>query len=201
MAAADARADLIVADARQAALEEGHATLLESYQRSRMSRRELATELATTQGQLHILGEELAGSLRRSSQLEARVERVGQTLAERDSALALATSEREEARREVQRAERERELARARVEEESRARELALARAGALSRSLEGANARSEALAQELGEARRAREESQAELLRLQARIQDLASAILADAAVDEAMPEPSVRDDEAPRP
>src|SRR5690606_507477 len=59
-AAADARADLVASDARRRAIEEGHAALLARYEQGRMSRRELASSLATTEGQLRYEREERA---------------------------------------------------------------------------------------------------------------------------------------------
>lgn len=81
-AAADARADLIVADAHRRALEEGHAELLERYEQSRWTRRDLAERLATTEGQLRILRGELATALDARSNLGERLASTRQELAE-----------------------------------------------------------------------------------------------------------------------
>lgn len=58
--ASSARADLSVANARRAALQEGISTLQEEINSSQLTRAQLATELATKGGQIRILREEIA---------------------------------------------------------------------------------------------------------------------------------------------
>ncbi len=90
--AADARADLIVENARREALEEGHQALLQQYEQSRMSRGQLAAQLATTEGQTRILRGELSQAIARrdavSAQLRARERALDDTRTERDDARA-----------------------------------------------------------------------------------------------------------------
>src|SRR5690606_10330285 len=58
--AAEARADLMVEAARLQALDADHAVLLERYEQSRLTRQQLADQLATTEGQIRILGDQIA---------------------------------------------------------------------------------------------------------------------------------------------
>jgi serine/threonine protein kinase/DNA-directed RNA polymerase specialized sigma24 family protein len=60
MEAAEARADLMVEAARLEALDADHAALLERYEQGRLTRQQLADQLATTDGQIQILGEQIA---------------------------------------------------------------------------------------------------------------------------------------------
>ncbi|MFO0711174.1 MAG: protein kinase [Sandaracinus sp.] len=60
---AAARADLLVEASRRQALDEDHAALLRRYEEQSLSREELTNQLATAQGQIDILGRQLATSL------------------------------------------------------------------------------------------------------------------------------------------
>ena len=59
--AAQARADLVIEESRRQALSQDHEALLAQYEESRLSRDELASRLATAEGQIQILGDRLAG--------------------------------------------------------------------------------------------------------------------------------------------
>ena len=177
-AAAEARADLMVADARQQALEEGNSALLARYQQSRLSRGELAGELATIQGQLRIVRRQLASTLegRRRAQellaatrttLASRQQTLEETEAARDSARAQLSEVRGQltaARRDALAAQAERDAARRRV--------------AATAERLERAIARADTVEVELAEASRARDGARAELANLRARVAGLVSAI-----------------------
>jgi chromosome segregation ATPase len=60
---AAARADLLVEESRRQALDLDHASLLRRYEESNLSRDELASQLATSQSQVGILGARLAETL------------------------------------------------------------------------------------------------------------------------------------------
>jgi serine/threonine protein kinase len=60
---AAARADLLVEESRRLALDSDHAVLLRRYEESNLSRDELASQLATSQSQVDILGGRLAETL------------------------------------------------------------------------------------------------------------------------------------------
>ncbi|MFK7989143.1 MAG: protein kinase [Sandaracinaceae bacterium] len=96
---ADVRADLIVENARRSALEEGRDALMARYEQSRLTRGQLANELATVEGQVQIVRAELARTLRAHNALEAQLTRTteGREAAarERDRAHAQLAETRE----------------------------------------------------------------------------------------------------------
>ncbi|MBX3274014.1 MAG: protein kinase, partial [Sandaracinaceae bacterium] len=96
---AEARADLVVADARERALAEGHAALLARYEQSRMSRRELADQLATTEGQLGLVRDELAGAIADRASTRELLLTTRRALGEREAELATTVAARDDAQR------------------------------------------------------------------------------------------------------
>lgn len=177
-AVSDAHADLLVADARRQSLEEGQADLLARYEQSRLSRSDLASRLATTDGQLRIVRDDLASALSARGLVEARLRATGTSLEERTEALGASEAAREEARRRAESLRTSLEAARARATEIEQERDAARARVTTLNASLSRANDRSSALEAELTEVTHAREVAQTELAALRARIQALASAL-----------------------
>ena len=198
-AAAEARADYIVADARRQALEEGHASLLAQYERSRMSREELAESLATQGGQLRIVRGELARTLEQLEGAQQQATRLGGTLADAQRESERLRGELDASRSEAGQRLRELDAARAEVER------LAAALQGAEARARRESD-RADAAETELTEARRARDATQRELERaeaaeaeaerelsaLQGRIRSLLSATAAAAGPASTEPEPS---------
>ena len=177
-AAADARAELVASDARRREIEEGHAALLARYEQGRMSRRELASRLATAEGQLRYERAELARAAASRDELRGQL---GARTAERDASRARAlelTSELEASGAAL--AQRERELG----AERARARDL-----GAELASERDVRARVES---ELVEAVGARERTEGELARVRAHVDRLAELMRAPAEETPETPEPS---------
>jgi predicted nucleic acid-binding Zn-ribbon protein len=170
MAAADARADLIVADARRQALEQGHAELLARYEQSRMSRRELAGQLATAEGQLRILRGELATALDARAGLRDRLAATRQRLVETREALAGVESTLGETRE-------QRDEARGRAERLAGELGRSRSEAARVRDELAAAQARVEALSGELADARRATEAQRARAEQLDARLAEAVEA------------------------
>ncbi len=196
MAVADARADLLVADSRRRALEQGNAELLDRYEQSRLSRHELASSLATTEGQLRILGRELSARIGELSGARERLVEARGVLAERELELGsargqidalrgdLATSRSELTRRES-------ELG----EQRARARELS-AQLAAERSARRDAEERSVALAAELTQARDARDTAERELSRVREHVAELAALL---ARPEEGDPQASPEDPAEP--
>ena len=196
-AAADARADLIVADARQRALEEGNAALRDRYEQGRLSRRQLAGELATTEHQLGIVRRELGSALADRNAARERVTTTEETLRQREGELASAreladTRGRalDTARDELRDRASELETERRRAQELSGQLDAARARAtelnGRIASELSARRAAEErvrALARELEAARRERDATQTALTRVRERVARLADAVRATAA------------------
>lgn len=92
---AAAHADLLVEEARRQALDSDHADLLRRYEESNLSRDELASRLATAQGQVDILGDRLASTIAERDQLvlerdQARNRLIQTEATERQLGLTLA---------------------------------------------------------------------------------------------------------------
>ncbi len=86
MEAAAVRADLMVEAARLEALDADHAQLLERYEQGRLTRQQLADQLATTEGQIRILGEQIASLIHDRESLQISFD---QAQAASEEALAL----------------------------------------------------------------------------------------------------------------
>ena len=190
-AAADARADLVASDARRRAVEEGHAALLARYEQGRMSRRELASRLATAEGQLRYERGELLRAVASRDELRAQL---GARTAERDASRG-------------ENAELSAQLEQSGVTLALRERELGAERARARELGVELATERDARIAREreLAEAAQARDRAEAELARVRAHVDRLAEmmrAPLQEAAeetepesVTEPAPEPTAPD------
>ncbi|MCB9593134.1 MAG: protein kinase [Sandaracinaceae bacterium] len=210
-AAAEARADLIVAGARQEALQEGHAALLQRYEQSRLSRSELAGELATTEGQLGIVRQELSAAIaqRRATREELLTTRGTlaereATLAARDATVARLETDLEDARARSERVERDLVATLERASGAERARDAARAHAAALGQEIESANARATAAETQLSAARAARDSAVGELAGLRARVASLANALSATPETISAPPSeepqtPTIMEDAVP--
>jgi tRNA A-37 threonylcarbamoyl transferase component Bud32 len=74
MEAAKARADQMVEAARLQALDADHAALIERYEQSRMTREQLASQLATAEGQVSILAGRIASLIADRDTLRAALE-------------------------------------------------------------------------------------------------------------------------------
>lgn len=183
--AADARADAIVADARRRALEEGQAALLARYEQSRLSRRELADRLATTEGQLGIVRSELGSTIAARDAAQSGLSSARRSLSEREAELATARGERDQERRAAEALARDLATARADLrqreqdvaEARGRARDLG-AQLAAERTSRREAEQRASALEAELSSAREAEQRATRELGRVRAHVARLAAAI-----------------------
>jgi tRNA A-37 threonylcarbamoyl transferase component Bud32 len=89
MEAAAVRADLMVEAARLEALDADHAQLLERYEQGRLTRQQLADQLATTEGQIRILGEQIASLIHDRDSLNLSLEQARAALTTNEEALAL----------------------------------------------------------------------------------------------------------------
>lgn len=177
-AASDARADFIVSDARRRSLEEGHDALLTRYRESRLSRSQLASQLATSDGQLRIVHGDLSAALGARSAVEGRLRSSRTRLHEQGEILVATELARDEARRDLSRLRASLATARERSTRIQQERDAARARATELSASLSQATARAHALEVELATAREARESASAELARVRARVAALAAVL-----------------------
>jgi len=197
-AAADARADLLVADARRRSLERGNASLMQEYQRSRLSRRELADELATTESQLSIVRDQLSHTIASRNALNERLSATRDTLELREATLAQRTTERDDARARAESIDRDRLSAIARFEAAEAARDDLNRELGAVRGRLAQSEARADAVEAELAEALEAAEAARNELADVRARAASLVEALSAEPA--ETDPEPT-QTPEAPGP
>ncbi len=187
--AADARAEAIVAEARRRTLEEGQAALLARYEQSRLSRRELADRLATTEGQLGIVRVELGSTIAARDAAQSGWAAARRALSEREAELATARSERDQERRTAEGLSRDLSTARADLrqrdadlaEARARGRELG-AELAAERTSRREAEQRAGALATELATAREAERRATRELERVRAHVARLAAAIQPEA-------------------
>ncbi len=184
-AAAHARADLIVADARQEAMQEGHSELLARYEQSRLSRSELADELATSERQVQIVRRQLASNLEALRDAREQLAASRDSLAARQRTLEEAEVARDDARHIADGLERDLSAARAEATEVAAARDASRARAARLAEALGAAEGRAAALEAELVEARSARDTAQSELAGLRSRLTRLVAAV-ADESADE---------------
>jgi len=100
MEAAAARADLMVEAARLQALDADHAALLARYEESRLTREQLANQLASAEEQIRILGEQLAVLIAERDGLRAELEETrGMLTNAQDSATSLRRQLEVEAQR------------------------------------------------------------------------------------------------------
>lgn len=159
---ANVRADLLVEEARRQALDQDHAQLMQQYEEGRLSRSELAGQLATAQGQIEILGARIASLIAERDQIATDIALVRTRLSQSESTLATTTTtlhDEREQRRSV-----ESDLADARAEH-ARAQQ-------DLTDELAAAEIRTEALQAELTRARADLDEQQARTQQLVARAQ-----------------------------
>ncbi len=196
-AAAEARADLIVADARQQALQEGHSALLARYEQSRLSRGELADELATTEGQLRIVRRELASAIASGRDARDALRATRDALREREAELAATQAARDDARREAQLLGQDLGATRERADVAERARDAQRSLAALLARDVQQASERADTAEAALVEARASRDAAQAELEPLRERVAGLVAALAE--RPPEAPSEPATAPEEAP--
>lgn len=185
-AAADARADLVVVDARRRALERGNASLMHQYERSRLSRRELADELATTESQLSIVRDRLSHTIASRNALSERLSATRDTLDEREATLERRTTERDDARARADALDGDRLSAVARAEAAEAARDDVNRELSSVRGRLAQAQARADAVEAELAEAREAAETARNELADVRARAASLVAALSAEPAEPE---------------
>lgn len=99
---ANVRADLLVEEARRQALDQDHAQLMQQYEEGRLSRSELANQLATAQGQIEILGSRIASLIAERDQISSDIVLVRARLGQSEATLAttadLLRDERQERR-------------------------------------------------------------------------------------------------------
>ncbi|WP_053232958.1 serine/threonine-protein kinase [Sandaracinus amylolyticus] len=76
-----ARADLMVEAARLEALDADHAALLERYEQNRLTRQQLADQLATAEGQIRILGDQIGQLIGDRESLSASLDETREALA------------------------------------------------------------------------------------------------------------------------
>ncbi|MDQ3031159.1 MAG: protein kinase [Myxococcota bacterium] len=179
MEAAAVRADLMVEAARLEALDADHEELLERYEQGRLTRQQLANQLATTEGQIRILGEQIASLIHDRESLSGSLDQTRSALQVRESELAAQSRQLdveaqrardlarhvEELRADAERvtAELEAELQESRsraeqldqqLEQSRNARREVLARADALEEQLHGVEAERDGAIHELAEMR-----------------------------------------------
>jgi hypothetical protein len=195
--AAEAQAGLLSAEAQQRALEQGHAELLARYEQSRLSRSELASQLATAEGRLQTLGTELGATRHARDAAREQLTATRATLTQRETELTTTRQERDGARQEASglgrdleasRAElrrREAEVTEARTRAQSLAAQLATERTGR-----EEAEGRARDLGVQLAEAQRAQRAAEGELSRVRAHLARLAAIVRAAEASAEQTPD-----------
>lgn len=159
---ANVRADLLVEEARRQALDQDHAQLMQQYEEGRLSRSELAGQLATAQGQIEILGGRIASLIAERDQIATDIAAVRARLTQSESTLASTAGELREARDE--RHSLETQIAEARAEHERAQEEL--------SDELAAAEVRAQALAQDAERAHEALDEAEARMHTLEARVE-----------------------------
>jgi hypothetical protein len=159
--AALVRADLMVEAARLEALDADHAQLLERYEQGRLTRQQLAGQLATTEGQIRILGDQIASLISDRETLSGSLDQTRAALGASEAALA---NERRALEVEAQRA---RDLGR-HVEELRADAERVTAE---LETELGAARGRAEQLEQQLEQSRASRREAATRIEELEARV------------------------------
>ncbi len=157
---ANVRADLLVEEARRQALDQDHAQLMQQYEEGRLSRSELAGQLATAQGQIEILGGRIASLIAERDQIAADIAGVRARLAQSDTTLTSTAAELREAQ--AERHAVETDLAEARAQHERVQAEL--------SDELAAAEVRAEARDGELARLRGSLDEAEARLHEMEAR-------------------------------
>ncbi len=157
---ANVRADLLVEEARRQALDQDHAQLMQQYEEGRLSRSELAGQLATAAGQIEILASRIGSLIAERDQIASDIVLVRTRMTQSEATLAstagMLRDEREE-RRSV-----ETELASAREDHERIQEDL--------NDELAAAEIRADSLQTELGRARGDLDEAQAHMHELSAR-------------------------------
>lgn len=159
---ANVRADLLVEEARRQALDQDHAQLMQQYEQGRLSRSELAGQLATAAGQIEILGSRIGSLIAERDQISTDIvvarARLTQTESTLGSTSEMLRDERDE-RRSV-----ESELSEARSDAERTQAEL--------NDDLAAAEIRADALQSELGRTRGDLEVVQARAHDMEARVE-----------------------------
>lgn len=202
--AAAARADLMVEAARLQALDADHAMLLERYEQSRLTRQQLADQLATTEGQIRILGDQLARLISDRELISRSLDETRASLAASQEALIaqrrqldVETTRVRDLQRHVEelRADAERVAAELEAElEQTRGRAEQLADQLELSRTARReAQARADGLEEQLRQAERARDAAAVELGELRRRVTQLREIL------DPGAPEPGAGAADAP--
>ncbi len=85
MEAADVRADLVIEETRRQSLDQDHAALVSRYEQQELTRDELAQRLATSEGQIEILGSEFADVMTERDQTRSLLDATRQTLEAREA--------------------------------------------------------------------------------------------------------------------
>ena len=161
MEVANVRADLLVEEARRQSLDQDHAQLMQQYEEGRLSRSELADQLATAQGQIEILGGRIASLIAERDQISTDIvvvrARLVQTETTLTSTAGLLREERDERR------VAETQLADARAEHERAQSDF--------DDELAAAQIRNDALDDELSRTRDDLDQAQARMHALEARV------------------------------
>jgi hypothetical protein len=159
---ANVRADLLVEEARRQALDQDHAQLMQQYEEGRLSRSELAGQLATAQGQIEILGSRIASLIAERDQIATDIAAVRARLTQSEATLTSTAGQLREERDE--RRATETELADARAEHERAQAEL--------DDELAAAEVRNDALNSELSRTRDELDRTEARMHALEARVE-----------------------------
>jgi tRNA A-37 threonylcarbamoyl transferase component Bud32 len=85
---ASVRGDLMVEEARRQALDQDHAELMRQYEEGRLSRSDLASQLATAQGQIEILGDRIGAIIAEREQITADLGALRGRLSQSEAQLA-----------------------------------------------------------------------------------------------------------------
>jgi tRNA A-37 threonylcarbamoyl transferase component Bud32 len=85
---ASVRGDLMVEEARRQALDQDHAELMRQYEEGRLSRGELASQLATAQGQIEILGDRIGAMIAEREQITTDLGGIRGRLSQSEAQLA-----------------------------------------------------------------------------------------------------------------
>lgn len=157
---ANVRADLLVEEARRQALDQDHAQLMQQYEEGRLSRSQLADQLATAAGQIEILGGRIASLIAERDQITTDIAVVRTRLTTSESTLASTAEQLREERDE--RRSIENDLAEVRSDREREQEEAA--------DDLAAAELRADALQSELGRARDDLDEAEARMHEMEAR-------------------------------
>jgi chromosome segregation ATPase len=164
---ATVRADLLVEEARRQALDQDHAQLMRQYEEGRLSRSELASQLATAQGQIEILGDRIASLIAERDQIAADLAVFRTRLSQSESTIAAVNTQLrgERERREAL----EQELGQTNVEHQRSEAEL--------NEDLAAAEARADMLASELAHARAEADDARERTAEMEGRLESAESA------------------------